>query len=174
MPYVRCPECKRDTLVVQSDYRGTVQCSGCARVLRVAIKGTTVTEVAVNEPGGPDIQGLPSDLGAIYDETRRCMAAKCFTAAELLCRKILMHVAVEKGAGEGESFVHYLSFLESNGHVAPQMRRWLDLIRKHGNQATHEIAAPDAPRAEGTVLFTVELLRLVYEMEFLAKKFTTR
>lgn len=170
---MRCPECKNQTHVIQSDYIGTIQCSECARVLRVAIKGNTVADVVVNEPGGPEIQGLPSDVAAVYDETRRCMAAKCFTAAELLCRKILMHVAVEKGAREGESFVHYLSFLESHGHVALQMRRWLDLIRKHGNQATHEIAAPDAQRAERTVLFTVELLRLVYEMEFLAKKFTT-
>jgi hypothetical protein len=54
------------------------------------------------------------------------------------------------------------------------MRSWVDLIRRHGNQATHEIAAPDVQRAESTVMFTVELLRLMYEMEFLARKFTTK
>jgi hypothetical protein len=174
MPYVRCPGCKRDTLVTAGTYAGTVQCSDCATVLRVAIRDGVVAEVAVNNPGGPDIQGLPDDVASLYDEARRCLGARCFTAAELVCRKILMHVAVEKGAEEGKSFAHYLAFLETHGHVAPQMNQWLDLIRQHGNRATHTIDAPDPTRAEGTVMFTVGLLRLVYEMKFLAAKFTTR
>jgi hypothetical protein len=123
-------------------------------------------------PFGPKIQGLPADVEDAYEEARRCMEVSAYTAAELICRKILMHVAVEKGASEGESFVSYLSYLENNGYVTPPMKTWVDLIRQHGNRATHKLETPEKERAQSTVMFTAELLRLIYEMEYLAKQYT--
>lgn len=83
-----------------------------------------------------------------------------------------MYVAAEKGAMEGKPFVYYLDYLENKGYVAPQMRTWLDLIRQHGNESAHSLQIPDEKRAQSTFTFTAELLRLIYEMEFLANKFT--
>lgn len=83
-----------------------------------------------------------------------------------------MHVAVDKGAKEGDSFASYLSFLETAGFVTPPMKGWVDLIRQHGNNATHKLPASDRGRAESTVMFTAELLRIVYEMEFMASKYS--
>jgi len=40
-------------------------------------------------------------------------------------------------------------------------------------RATHAIAATDMTRAEGTAMFTVALLRIVHEMNLLARRFTT-
>lgn len=102
------------------------------------------------------------------------MKANAFTASELLCRKILMHIAVEKAAPEGKPFVFYLDHLERAGYVTPPMKGWVNAIRANGNEATHAIAAPSKERAESTVMFTAELLRLTYEMEYLAGKFTAR
>ena len=102
------------------------------------------------------------------------MKANAFTASELLCRKILMHIAVEKSAPEGESFVFYLDYLERAGYITPPMKVWVNAIRANGNESTHAIAAPSKDRAESTVMFTAELLRLTYEMEFLAGKFTAK
>ncbi len=99
------------------------------------------------------------------------MSVGGFTAAELVCRKILMHVAVEKGAKEGKSFASYITHLEAAGYVTPPMKPWVDLIRQHGNDSTHELDPPDAQRAESTVMFTAELLRLTYEMEHLASRY---
>lgn len=47
----------------------------------------------------------------------------------------------------------------------------MTLIRKHGNLSTYRILAPDKAKAEGTVQFVAQLLRSVYEMDYLAKKF---
>lgn len=120
---------------------------------------------------GPQIEGLPAAIAEAYEEARRSMSAAAFTGAELICRKILMHVAVEKGAKEGENFAFYLSHLESAGYITPPMKVWVDLIRQHGNMAAHILEKTDRKRAESTLMFTAELLCIVYEMEHLAKQY---
>lgn len=125
-------------------------------------------------PFGPVLEGLPDNVSTAYGEARRCMSVNAFTACELLCRKLLMYVAVEKGATEGDTFANYLAHLESQGYVTPPMKGWVGLIREHGNKAAHELEAPDPARAESTLMFTAELLRLVYEMEYMASKYASQ
>ena len=120
---------------------------------------------------GPSLQGLPTELAIAYDEARNCFAVNAFTACELICRKILMHVAVEKKATEGDNFENYIKYLESLGYVTPPMKGWVDLIRTHGNKSTHKLESPDKRRAESTLMFTAELLRLVYEMQHYSNQY---
>lgn len=122
---------------------------------------------------GPVLEGLPNDVEAAYEEARRCFSSNAFTAVELVCRKILMHVACDKGAKEGQTFASYLDNLEKQGYITPPMRDWVKLIKDHGNDSTHKLAPPDSGRAAGTLLFTVQLLRTVYEMSHIAGKFTS-
>jgi hypothetical protein len=85
-----------------------------------------------------------------------------------------MHVAVDKTAKPGETFKYYIEFLEAAGFVTPPMKPWVTLIKDRGNASTHEIPSPDQARAESTVMFTAELLRLVYEMDFMAQKYVPK
>jgi hypothetical protein len=75
-------------------------------------------------------------------------------------------------AQEGKGFAEYIDYLESNQYVTPSMKSWVNLIRVHGNVATHKLDSPDQSRAESTLMFTAELLRLIYEMESFANKYT--
>ena len=118
---------------------------------------------------GPSLEGLPADIAAAYDEARTCLGASANNACELVCRKILMHVAVEKGANEGEPFGAYITHLEQLGYVTPPMKPWVEEIRRIGNAATHKLEKPDKTRAESALMFTAELLRLVYEMEHMTR-----
>jgi hypothetical protein len=102
-------------------------------------------------------------LNALYDEARRCTAQSCFTAAVLLCRKMLMHIAVEKAAKEGLNFFEYVNFLSDKGYVPPDGKHWVDHIRKKGNEATHEIVLMNATDAQELLIFVEMLLRFVYE-----------
>ncbi len=120
---------------------------------------------------GPSIEGLPTLINEAYQEARDCMMVNAFTSCELICRKILMNIAVEKGAKEKESFSTYLTFLGEKGYITPPMIEWVDLIRQHGGKATHLIEKPERIRAESTLMFTAELLRLIYEMECLSKQY---
>ncbi|MFF7298178.1 DUF4145 domain-containing protein [Streptomyces sp. NPDC008265] len=138
--------------------------------------GGTVISGGQQHPGpkvGGEVAGLPLEVEEAYNEARACAGINAFTATEMMCRKILMHIAVDKGAEPGKSFAFYLSYLADQGYVTPPMKGWVNVIRSHGNIAVHEIPPSDESRALGTLIFTEQLLRLVYLMEHLAAKYTT-
>lgn len=122
---------------------------------------------------GFSLQGLPENVRTAYEEARRCMSVNAFTATELICRKILMHVAVDKGASEGQPFASYLDYLEKQGYITSPIRTWVNQIRENGNEATHELIEPSKERAEMTLMFTSQLLRLIYEMEYIQNQYLT-
>ena len=113
----------------------------------------------------PQVEGLPSDICQVYDEARKSFAVEAYTGCELLCRKILMSVAVDRGAAEDKSFEHYVDYLKDNGHITASLKDMADIIRRNGNQSTHKIGQPDPERAEYTVEFTAQVLRSIYEIE---------
>jgi hypothetical protein len=170
-------------------------CTGCERTSNAAVialvhgEGPPVTWLrcpvcghgmvdnagAVSPPAllGESVDGLPQDVADAYNEARQTAGVNAFTSCELICRKILMHVAADKGAAEGLSFVAYLDFLKDTGYITPPMMPWVDLIRSHGNQSTHRLHPASRERALNTLAFTTQLLRLVYEMEHRAQQFVT-
>jgi hypothetical protein len=121
---------------------------------------------------GRAVEGLPGDVAHSFDEARRCTTVSAWTACEMVCRKILMHIAVDKGAAEGETFAKYIDHLSSSGYLTPPMKPWVDMIRTRGNAATHELPSTTQDQAEAVVIFTEHLLRNVYEMEHLSGRFT--
>nr|BFE55634.1 hypothetical protein GCM10020063_001600 [Dactylosporangium thailandense] len=122
---------------------------------------------------GENVDGLPAEVAEAYDEARRTAGIEAYTSCELMCRKILMHIAVDKGDQEGKSFVTYLDFIKQSGYITPPMQPWADLIRSHGNQSTHRLQPASRERALNTLAFTTQLLRLVYEMDSRARQYTT-
>jgi hypothetical protein len=46
---------------------------------------------------GEDVEGLPAETAEAYKEARLNAASGANASCELMCRKILMHVAVGKG-----------------------------------------------------------------------------
>lgn len=114
-------------------------------------------------PLGNPVKHVPSKLYDLYEEARRSSSASCFTGAVLLCRKMLMNIAVEQGADEGLKFIEYVTFLSDKGYVPPNGKHWVDHIRKKGNEATHEIAIMSEAEAQDLISFIEMLLRFIYE-----------
>lgn len=122
---------------------------------------------------GEDVDGLPADVNTAYEEARKTSGSGAYTSCELICRKILMHIAADKGADEGKAFIAYLDFLKTTGYITPPMMPWVDLIRSHGNESTHRLQPASRERAMNTLAFTTQLLKLVYEMDHRAQQFVT-
>jgi len=125
-------------------------------------------------PFGPNIEGLPENVSKGYEEARECMSVDAFTSCELICRNILMYISVEKGAKEREPFFKYIDYLEEKGYITPPMKEWVGLIKEHGGKSAHLLEMPNRERAESTIMFTAELLRLVYEMGHIASKYVKK
>lgn len=112
---------------------------------------------------GTSVKHLPADVEALYGEARQCAAAACHTAAVLICRKLLMNIAVAQGATTGQTFIAYVEYLANGGYVPPNGKGWVDHIRKKGNEATHEIVLMSSVDAEELISFSEMLLKFIYE-----------
>ena len=114
-------------------------------------------------PFGNPVASVPADVGALYSEARKCMVVNSFTSAVLTCRKLLMHIAVEKGAAAGETFMEYVEYLSQKGYIPPDGKGWVDYIRTKGNEANHEIKIMESVDAADLITFSEMLLKFVYE-----------
>lgn len=113
---------------------------------------------------GDEVAHLPQDVAQLYDEARSCMAVGSASAAILAFRKIVMHVAVEKGAATNKAFVVYVTHLIDNHFVPTGSSGWVDYIRDRANEENHEIKIATHEDADGVLVFVTQLLKNVYEL----------
>lgn len=133
-------------------------CGGCNRPTYFARDSQTPSPILGNE-----VDSLPEKIANTYHEARQCTKVGAFTACVLVCRKMLMHIAVEQGADENKSFFHYVEYLADNGYVPPNGRGWVDHIRQKGNEANHEIVLMSKNEAIELLSFIEMLLKFIYE-----------
>ncbi|HHT9125881.1 MAG TPA: DUF4145 domain-containing protein [Candidatus Brocadiia bacterium] len=112
---------------------------------------------------GSNIDHLPQEIALLYDEIRKVTSQEAFTAAVMACRKLLMHIAIEKGAQENLKFVEYVDYLLSKHYAPPGSKQWVDKIRQKGNEANHEIVIMSKNDAIEIITFIEMLLKFIYE-----------
>ncbi len=112
---------------------------------------------------GNKVDSLPEDIKVLYDEARRAISVTSFTGAVMLCRKILMNIAVSQKAPIGQTFIQYVEYLAQNGFIPPNGKHWVDHIRKKGNEANHEITVMSETDAQELISFVEMLLKFIYE-----------
>ena len=120
--------------------------------------------------GGP-VTDIPEKMvEQLYEEARKTTGAGAYTAAVLCCRKLLMHIAVFKGATPGDTFINYVQFLADKNFIPPDAKDWVDHIRKKGNEANHEIAIMTKGDAEELLSFCEMLLKVIFEFPATIKR----
>jgi hypothetical protein len=112
---------------------------------------------------GRPIKHLPPEIEEVYTQARQCMSVNGYVPAVLAARTILMHIAVNQGAKEGENFTVYVDHLVSGGFVPPNAKPWVDHVRAKGNAATHRIALMSKEDAEKVLRFIEMILLFLYE-----------
>jgi hypothetical protein len=122
-------------------------------------------------PFGNNVNDITDEsVLTLYNEARKSISASCHTAAVLCCRKLLMHIAVSKGADEGKPFSYYVNYLSEKNFVPPDAKQWVDHIREKGNEANHEINIMESDDSQELVEFSEMLLKLIYEFPSKMKK----
>lgn len=113
---------------------------------------------------GNSVQHLPAGVEELYEEARSCTSYGNYTAAVMLCRKLLMNLAVEEGAPENKKFAEYVDYLGEIKLVPPKAQPWLVKIKDLGNEANHEITSKTKEDAEIAIGFLEIALRFNYEV----------
>ena len=160
-----CGYCGRDVASGQGwhyeySYKGIRVCPQCNAPTFVSAQGE-------QHPGalrGGEVTSLTDDVRRMYDEARRALTVGAATGTVMLCRKILMHVAVDKGASKDLSFLNYVEWLAEENWIPKGGQSWVDLIRSRGNEANHELPHMTEADATGILQFTETLLRVIYEL----------
>lgn len=135
-------------------------CHHCYQPTYFNFSGTQTPGIRI----GNDVSGITdSGVEKLYDEARDAYSKNAFTASVLACRKLLMHVAVDKGAKENLSFFEYVQYLSDNHYITPSSKGWVDHIRSKGNEANHEIVIMTEEEAKNLLSFVEMLLKLIYE-----------
>lgn len=107
----------------------------------------------------------------LYEEARKCMEISAFTSVGMCCRKLLMHIAVNCGAKEGQKFIEYVNYLDSNNYIPTNCKEWVDIIRNKGNEANHEIIILNEADAKQLINFIQMLISVIYKMKYEANKY---
>lgn len=134
-------------------------CPNCLRPTLISPNGEQTPMQALGEA----IEHVPDELDALYEEARACTSHGSNTAAVMCCRKVLMHIAVDKGAQAGLHFAEYVDYLANHHYIPPNGKHWVDHIRLKGNEANHEIQLMVTADAKDLLLFTGMLLRFIYD-----------
>ncbi len=167
-----CPDCGGNQMSVvartKDDSRVWLWCVNCELALVRNHDVVTPPNAPVQVPAG--VTGV--ELAA-WKEVRTCLAAGAHTAAVMMCRKLLLHIAVAHGLpakndkDRAPSYAEAVEHLDSEELITKRMRPWVDRIKDVGNDANHEIVPINADVATDVARFTEQLLRLTYEMDAL-------
>ena len=105
-----------------------------------------------------------------WQEIRQCLSVGTYTAAVMMCRKLLLHVEVAQGLpakndkDSAPTFAQVNSYLEDEGVITNKMRPWVDRIKDMGNDGAHEITPITENDAMAVARYAEQLLRMTYEL----------
>jgi hypothetical protein len=133
-----CPHCGASQMLVvcvaiedQNAPMPQVRESGPAWFLCTNCRRPSALDEGVVQPGSRPLRtprGLPSIDASIWEEARSCLGVYAYSATVMLCRKLLLHVAVEKGLpakdkrNRSPSYMDAVKHLESAGVITTDMR----------------------------------------------------
>ena len=144
----------------QSAHYGNIYiCSHCDEPTFFSDKEGQIPSVSF----GISVKELPEEIERLYNEARQCMKVSAYTSAVMLCRKLLMYIAVENGAKINQSFINYVDWLDESGYIPPNGKALVDYIRQKGNEANHEIRFMEQQDAEHLITFIGMFMMFVYE-----------
>ena len=96
----------------------------------------------------------------LFDEADSCFSAGYYSATAMLCRKIIMNIAVTKFNYPGnKNFSEYIQCMKANNDIGtPLVSRLHDILRI-GNDANHEIPTMDSDKAKETLELSADFLQ---------------
>lgn len=137
-----CPACNRPTYI----------CDGLSEQTPGPLAGRSIAGIS-----NPEVEKL-------YLEARKALANGAPSASVMVCRKLLMHVAVEQGAEPDKGFRYYAKYLSDEGVVGTPFAGVVKHIADQGNKENHELEVRSPNDARTLLLLTEFVLASIYEL----------
>lgn len=172
-----CPHCGHEhalRVAAETDGNYALQHHQTEWYRCVACRAGYVRQGGVIYPAGMPLRtpdGVPADEAAVWEEARACLGLGANTAAVMLCRKLLFHIANTHGLPEANDkgfapgFAECAEHLRTQGLVTDRMMTWVKRIKDIGNEANHKLVPVTAEQALDVATFTEQLLVLAYELD---------
>lgn len=106
----------------------------------------------------------PVALATLYDEAAKAHAAGAYTATSMVCRKILMACACDKGDTDGKHFGPYVDYITQQVLTYPAAKSAIDAIRTIGNEANHNVQIVNEPDATRAMKIVTYMLNTIYSL----------
>jgi uncharacterized protein DUF4145 len=162
---ITCGHCGRAVgaeVITSSGHVVWLHCPACGEG---STRNNTTGIIYPNPRPRRALASLPADVERAWNEARSAHSVGAYTAAEMICRKILMHLAVDKaGAQAGRQFAQYVDDLENAGYITAGLKPVVDQVRQRGNVANHELPASTMQDSLTTIKITEHLLEAMYEL----------
>lgn len=140
-------------------------CNACNVPTFFGIDGRPVPE----GPYGRTLKKAPESNRRVYDEARRCCSVGAYSAAVLLCRKLIVHIAhdlqPEELKGKRQNFAQYIDWLNKEGYIPPNGKGWVTRLKDRGNEENHEIVVATREDAERSMILSYAPLLWNYELQ---------
>jgi uncharacterized protein DUF4145 len=120
-------------------------------------------------PPGLTLKHPPAEVVRAWEEARSAYSVRAYAAAELMCRKILMHMAVDNGLAKvGQPFVSCMNALQAAGYITTGLEKVVDQVRDRGNVANHDLPGSSEQESHVTLMITQHLMEALYELPGMA------
>lgn len=160
---LRCVKCFRPILVTQSILEEDTMGRALDSPVRIYPQSARTLGIAV-----------PNELRKIFREAAQCLSAKAFTAAVLMCRKLLDGLCTIHAIPPG-NLAKRLEALKTKGVIDERLLEWATELRMAGNAAAHDIATVDNRQDAQDVLdFTEAIADYVFTLRKKFEEFQTR
>jgi len=126
----------------------------------------------------PEVQALgnsvPRSIQAAFEEARKCLRARAFTAAAMMCRKTLEGVCAAHDA-KNMTLAAALNKLQDQGTIDKRLFEWADALRIFGNEAAHDVEVTiEGLDASDMMDFTRALVEYVFTFQDRFQSFKKR
>jgi hypothetical protein len=106
---------------------------------------------------------VPSDVQTIWDEAVKVYRVSANASAVVACGRALEAAAVHRGIGKG-SLQQRIEKMVKDGLVTTEFKDAMDYVRLIRNVGAHAGQEVSRESAEGTMRFTQQTLRLLFEV----------
>lgn len=111
-----------------------------------------------------DVRHLPPLVSATWNEAVDVFRVGAYASAVVMCGRTLEQAAVERQVPAGKTLQQRIERMRADGLITNEFKGAMDYVRLIRNVGAHAGQPVSPESAEGTMRFTLQTLRLLFEV----------